>query len=310
MAFGAMSSSCSVWQKVTTKGDKENKGSIVAEKKSKAPKTPVEKQKRLEDISYNKIYRSSDHDLKYRYAMRMFELNKFERAIAILDEVYPFYMNRPEADTLMFTQALCRFRKGQFEASSQLFDRFRKRFTYSPLLEEAEYHYAKGYYYMSPRPERDQTTTHIAMKALNDYLTRYPNTVHKEDVLKYIAELQQKIYDKELLNARVYFNVGHYKSAVFALKNILAIQPETTHREEIMYLIVKSGFELAENSVEELRLERYLDTIDSYYNFISEYPETKFKKDVEKIYKASQKFVKSTKKNNNSEDGNQEERSE
>ena len=80
--------------------------------------------------------------------------------------------------------------------------------------------------------------------------------------------------------------------------------------EEVMYLIVKSSFELAENSVEELRHERYLDTIDNYYNFISEYPETKFKKDVDKIYKASQKFVKSTKKNNKSEDGNQEERSE
>ena len=34
-----------------------------------------------------------------------------------------------------------------------------------------------------------------------------------------------------------------------------------------------------------MRHERYLDTIDNYYNFISEYPETKFKKDVDKIYK-------------------------
>ena len=148
------------------------------------------------------------------------------------------------------------------------------------------------------------------MKAMNEFLKRYPQTSRKEEVEGYIAELQQKIYDKELLNAKVYYNVGHYKSAVYALKNVLAIQPETTHKEEIMFLIVKSSFELAENSVDELRHERYLDTIDSYYNFISEYPETKHKKAVEKIYKASQKFVQSTKKNNKTEDGNQEERSE
>ena len=306
VVFGVTSSSCSVWKNVTTKRDKNE--SVATEQKSEKP--TVDKTQNIEDIPYTKIYRSKDYELKYRYAMKMFEMKKFERAIALFENVYPMMLNSSNADSLVFFQAMSHFRKGTFETSRELFDRFRKRFTYSPLLEEAEYHYAKGFYYMSPRPERDQTSTYLAMNALNEYLKRYPETVRKEEVLGYLDELQQKIYDKELLNAKVYYNVGHHKSAVFALKNILTTQPETTHREEVMYLIVKSSFELAENSIEELRHERYLDTIDNYYNFISEYPETKFKKDVDKIYKASQKFVKSTKKNNKSEDGNQEERSE
>ena len=309
LAFGAVSSSCSMWQRITSKSD-ANEGTAVVNGQSEIETPVAKKEKKIEDISYNKIYRSKDYPLKYRYAMRMFELEKFERAIAVFEDIYPYFVNRTEGDSLLYFQALSHFRIGQFDTSSGLFDRFRKRFTYSEFIEDAEYHYAKCFYYQSPRPERDQTTTYLAMNALNEFLKRYPQTSRKEEVEGYIAELQQKIYDKELLNARVYYNVGHYKSAVYALKNVLTIQPETTHKEEIMFLIVKSSFELAENSVDELRHERYLDTIDSYYDFISEYPETKHRKAVDKIYKASQKFVQSTKKNNKTEDGNQEERSE
>ena len=40
-------------------------------------------------------------------------------------------------------------------------------------------------------------------------------------------------------------------------------------------IIMKSKFELAENSTEDKRLERYRDAEDECYGFLNEYPESK-----------------------------------
>ncbi len=314
LAVCLMAGSCSVLKSAERGDDKVETVVNGNEQNDSIASGAVKKErvrKSVKQMSYNRVYRIGTPYDKFCYAMLMFENKRFERAIGLFDDAYPFFVNQPQADSLVYFRALSHFRRGNFQVSCAEFDRFRKRFGQSDFIEEAEFLYAKGYYYMSPKTERDQTTTLQAISTLSDYLDRYPKTSRREEINGYIAELRQKLYDKELLNAKVYYDVGHHKSAVYALKNLLANQPETTHREEVMYLIVKSSFNLAENSVEELQHSRYLDTIDNYYDFISEYPETKYRKEVDKIFKTVQKYVNKQKDNNKeSEDGNQEERSE
>ena len=78
-----------------------------------------------------------------------------------------------------------------------------------------------------------------------------------------------RLHDKEFLNAYTYYKIGKHKSAIVALKNALRKYPETPHREELMYLIVGSGYELAHNSVQRKQTDRYLSMLDSYYTFIA-----------------------------------------
>ena len=54
-----------------------------------------------------------------------------------------------------------------------------------------------------------------------------------------------------------------------------------------MYLILRSNYLLAENSVPEKRTERYQSTLDEYYSFVAEFPVSKYTKDVEKMYKVT-----------------------
>lgn len=46
-----------------------------------------------------------------------------------------------------------------------------------------------------------------------------------------------------------------------------------------MYLIVKSGSKLADNSVQDKQADRYLSTLDSYYSFVAEFPESHYLKE-------------------------------
>ena len=68
--------------------------------------------------------------------------------------------------------------------------------------------------------------------------------------------------------------------------------PESEYREEMMYLIVKSSYLLAKNSVEEFKMERFQETINEYYAYIDEYPKSTRSKDAERIYALCVKEIK------------------
>ena len=53
-------------------------------------------------------------------------------------------------------------------------------------------------------------------------------------------------------------------------------------REKFALLVMKSKYELAQQSVEEKKLERYQDAEDECYGFINEYPDSKDKATAEK----------------------------
>ena len=105
------------------------------------------------------------------------------------------------------------------------------------------------------------------------------------------------------MNAYTYYKIGKHKSAIVALKNALRKYPETPHREELMYLIVGSGYELAHNSVQRKQTDRYLSMLDSYYTFIAEFPESTHRKEVDRMAKEAKDYLAKNQKND-TQDGN------
>ncbi|MFW6275443.1 MAG: outer membrane protein assembly factor BamD, partial [bacterium] len=82
-----------------------------------------------------------------------------------------------------------------------------------------------------------------------------------------------------------------YKASIIALNNSLQEYPNTKYREEIMYLILKSNFLLAKNSIQSKKKERFQNAIDAYYSFAEEYPSSKYLNEAESIYQRSNKYL-------------------
>lgn len=217
---------------------------------------------------YNKVLKSTDYDLKYRTALKCYEEGKFYKAQTLFDDISHFFAGTDKEDSVAYYGGASYYKQGDFMMSGEKFDEFRRRFGRSPFLEDVEYMYAKGFYYMSPAPNRDQTPTRQALIAISEYLSRYPNSTKKDVLFEHTAELKQKLYDKAFLNAEVYYKIGYYNSAVVALKNAIDMYPESNHQEELSYLIVKSHFLYAKNSVFEMQRERFMNMQDAYYSFI------------------------------------------
>jgi outer membrane protein assembly factor BamD len=83
-----------------------------------------------------------------------------------------------------------------------------------------------------------------------------------------------------------------YKAAVTALANSLKEFSGSKYREEMMYLKLSSLFLYAENSYAEKQTERYQATLDDYFSFMEEYPESKYSRDVKRLYQDTMKFLK------------------
>jgi outer membrane protein assembly factor BamD len=59
-----------------------------------------------------------------------------------------------------------------------------------------------------------------------------------------------------------------------------------------MYLKLNSLFLYAENSYFTKQTERYQATLDDYFSFMEEYPESVYSKEVKKIYDETAKYLK------------------
>jgi outer membrane protein assembly factor BamD len=207
----------------------------------------------------------------------MFQEKQNEKAIALFTHVERYYEGTARDDTIRFFTAVSHFRRGDFFTSGELLEAFRRNFIgRTTFMEEAEYLIAMGSYFESPDPRLDQTMTQRAIVQFHEFLARYPETTKYDDIIEYLGELQQKLYDKSFQNAKVYYDIGNYRSAIHTFKLALAEYPESNRREDILYYLTKSAYILAENSIESLQRGRYLEMIDHYYDLISDFPETKY----------------------------------
>ena len=129
------------------------------------------------------------------------------------------------------------------------------------------------------------------------FMEYFPNSTKKQEAQDMIFALQDKLVLKELYSANLYYNLGNYlgnnyESCVITAQNALKDYPYTDYREELSILILRARHEMAIYSVEDKKMDRYRETVDEYYAFKNEFPESKYLKEAEKIFNESQKVIK------------------
>lgn len=247
----------------------------------------------------NALLKSGQPDPIYTKALEYYQKEKWQRASTLFEGVQHYYAGTPREDSISFFNARCKFKNRDYETASMLFEDFRRKFGRSPFIEEAEGMYALCYYFLAPGPSRDQTVTGQALIAINEFMSHYPLSDQIDNFKQINEELTERLHEKAYLNAYTYYKIGRYKSAIMALKNALKQYPDTKHREEIMYLIVDSGYRLASNSVTSKQTDRYLSMLDSYLTFKEEFPESKYVKRLDRLAEEARGYLDRNNKDNN-----------
>ncbi len=247
----------------------------------------------------NTLLKSGQPDQIYNAALEYYQKEKWQRASTLFEGAENLFTGTSREDSIAFFNARCKFKSRDYETASTLFDDFRRKFGRSGFVEDAEGMYALCFYYLSPAPSRDQTMTGHALVAINEFMSRYPQSDRVDDFKKINDELTARLHEKAYLNAYTYYKIGRYKSAITALKNALKQYPESSHREQIMYLIVDSSYRFASNSIADKQTDRYLKMLDSYLSFREEFPESTHMKELDRMAKHAHDYLDRNNKDNN-----------
>ena len=143
------------------------------------------------------------------------------------------------------------------------------------------------------------------MEEFQTFLDLYPYTTLKDKAQEMVFAMQDKLVEKECLSAKLYYDLGtyllnslyggsNYEACVVTAQNALRDYPYASpeKRELLSILILRAKYQLAMKSVEEKRIERFRDTIDEYYAFENDFPESKYLKEAKGIFHNAENFVK------------------
>lgn len=245
---------------------------------------------------YQKILKNTDFVFKYEKGKEYLEQEEYTKAVTLLSEVVPLFKGSEKAEESLFLLSTAYLGQKNYLMGGHYFQQYYKTYPRGEFAEQAYFNRAYCYYLDSPKARLDQTTTTRGIEAFQVFLELFPNSDMYEEANGYINDLTDKLVEKSYINAKLYFDLGNYmgnnfQSAIIAAENSLKEYPETKYREELAFLILESRFVMAENSIITKQADRYRATIDEYYSFVNDYPESKFKRDADRIYKESQKIV-------------------
>ena len=245
---------------------------------------------------YNKILKSTDYELKYSYAKKYFNAKQYSKSATLLDELVPIFKGTANAEESLYLLAQSYYGQKDYQTASQYFNTYYTTYPKGEFTELARYYSGYGLYLDSPDPRLDQAQTYEAINQLQLYLEYYPQSERAKEAQNIMFELQEKLAYKELLAVRLYFNLGtymgnNYLSCVITAQNALKNYPYSKYREEFMFYTIRAKYELAVVSVEEKLQGRYREVVDEYYNYMNEYPEGKYVKQVQKFYDYASKRI-------------------
>ncbi len=240
---------------------------------------------------FEKVVKSSDYVQKYETAKGLYDQGEYYKASVLFDQIANIYRGTNKADTVYYYQAMSYFKQEDYLMAGHYFETFSQTYGASSFVEDADYMTAYCYYRLSPRAELDQTNTQMAIQYFQKFVSRFPKSDKKPDALAYIKELQDKLVEKSFISARLYYDLEDYKASQVSLNNSLNEYPNSRHREDLMFMLFKSSFKYADNSVPQKKRERYQASLDDYYSFVSEYPDSKYTREAERYYHAAMKYL-------------------
>ncbi len=223
---------------------------------------------------YQRLLKSDDFELKYTRAIEYYEEENYGRAITLLADVIPMYRGTAEAERINYYYAMAHYKLGDYTLASHYFRAFSNAF---PSSEHAkEFYFLSAYckYLESPRYSLDQTFTLQAIRELQQFINRYPNSERVEDANQLIDELRYKLEKKRFQTGLLYYNIRDYQAAATTFETFIRDYPDTEYREEATFMIIKSYFEFAYNSIPQRQEERFEKVLTAYNNFVRRYPDS------------------------------------
>jgi len=254
----------------------------------------------LGSCSFQKILKSGSADEKYDKAIKLYHEKDYSRALQLFDQLITVVRATDKSQRIYYYYAYCYYYQRDYTLGGYYFKRYVNNFPNTPEAEECFYMSAYCLFQNSPVYTLDQTNTYEALKELQLFVNTYPTSKRVPECNELIDKLREKMASKDMRIAKMYYRMEDYAAAVQCFNNILKEYPESKDKEEILFMIIKTYYKYARESIEDKKKDRHSKATQAYSDFIIQYPESvylseakelngKSRKEIETIYERDQK---------------------
>ncbi len=239
---------------------------------------------------YKKIQKSTNSEVRYNAAVAYYKAGNYLKALPLFESLLSVYRGTEKEQEVYYFYAYTNFRLNDFVMAGYYFSSYYHTFPHTERAEECEFMHAYCEYLGSPTYNLDQTDCKKAIDAFQTFIDDFPNSPRVKEANHYMDLMHSKLEKKYFEISKLYYTTEYYHAASVSLTNYIKAYPNSRYDEEASYLIIKSDYKFAINSVDNRKGERLQMVIDAYLKFVDTYPKSDYLKEAQNIYDASVKL--------------------
>ena len=146
---------------------------------------------------------------------------------------------------------------------------FREFLTFYPTHQRADYaqlQLARSFMLQMLAPERDQSSTRDAVKEIEIFLQRFPNSNLMPEARKMEREARDRLSEANYKVGYYYFRVKWYPGAIDRFKDVLATDPAFSNRDAVYYHLAESLY----------RTDKQAEALPYYERLLREFEKSEF----------------------------------
>ncbi len=238
--------------------------------------------------SFQKLLKNGTIDEKFEKAMELYEKKDYTRALQLFDQLSGAMRATDKAQKIAYYYPFCYYYQKDNTLASYYFKRFYTSYPNAAEAEECLYMSAYCNFLNSPEYSLDQSATYEALKDLQLFTNTFPDSKRVSDCNELMDLLRYKLEMKDYRIARMYYRMEDFAAAIQMFNNILKDYPDSPHKEELMFLIVKAGHRFAIESILDKQRERHSQVIAAYNDFNALYPASSYQAEAKQMRERSQ----------------------
>jgi len=171
----------------------------------------------------------------FERAMSLYDKKKYDKAVEAFERILFYHPSSEYVDDAQYWLGRTYLERKDYDQAIVEFDYLIRHFPNSIQLEDAFFYRAKAHLLGAPSYEKDLSNLRNAIRFFDEFLTRFPNSKHTDDIRKEILTARNRLAKKELENGKLYGKMKEPEAALLYYEYIIDNYPETESAGEARY---------------------------------------------------------------------------
>ena len=200
---------------------------------------------------YTNVLKSNDYEYRYEAAKALYAEGHYRQAAEIFGMLLAPLKGTTYGEECLYMLGESNLRAKDYESAAMFFKKYYQSYPKGHYMELSRYYSGYALYKQTPDLRLDQTSTMEAITEFQNFIDYCPGTSLMPQAQEIIYALQDKLVEKELLSAKLYYDLGgyignatyggsNYAACVVTAQNALKDYPYASAklREELSILVL------------------------------------------------------------------------